>query len=445
MAIGVPYAIGTATLSGAQVLYITSGVDTQKGDIIIVCTDSDFHSFSTTVVSVQDSVGNVYAWQASSPTLTNPYGEVWASQNSLPLPASGVITVSWGTSGNDVNATAIGCSGVASSSALDQETGVLATPSTGTITLTTPFPLGLANELGVAFWCSRNAIGPPSITSGWASLATVTGAANTHYDNIAAMVATNANPVSAAATIPNTGTGISGQGWFGMLLMFRGVLVVKATGSIGGSSTAFPVSAVTGAANGTIGISAAEPAGLAPFNPPVLPAFPAGYTPLPADFTQWVQQSLGYCTQRIVFRATATSGQSLPAGAWTILAFTNVIEDPFDGWNPDPSSGQPLYSWTAPWTGVYEVTFRYTVSPVAAWLDAGIAVTTISPAYEGEGTKVPSTLPGGAGGTFTVAMIGGTDYVQLLARSSVNATTNASSAGVSAYVEITPVQTAPQG
>lgn len=88
----------------------------------------------------------------------------------------------------------------------------------------------------------------------------------------------------------------------------------------------------------------------APVVPPV-PAIPAGYAPVPADFTLWVTTPFSFLASTTVFRGELHGTPSWPA-AFSLVALDTVLEDPWGGW-----SGS-TFAWTCPagCAGWYEVT-----------------------------------------------------------------------------------------
>jgi hypothetical protein len=430
--IGTPYLLGTQTGSGVSSLQITPSVATQAGDCLIVCTDADLQPGFVTATSVTDTSGNT--WKEAPFSVTgNPFVTMWVAQNAAALTTASTITIHW-SGVSDINAIAVGCSGIATGNAVDRFASQYTTG--GALSLSTG-PLGLAPELAIAYWSSRQAQGAPQITSDWNSFAQFQGAANTHWDNVAWQIQHTAQPLTVTATTPASGTG-----WTGMVLTFRAQIHPSATLHCGGSLTALPVRAVNATATLHCGGSLLGPAELAPVPPPVSPVFPAGYGPLPADFETWVRRSFRYCCEQAVFRGVATTGQSLPAATFTPLTFGSVLEDPWGGWSATSTGTQAANSWLAPWTGLYRVTFRYLTGAVStAYHDPAIGVSGISPWYEAGGVLAPTAIGGGGEASILVPLIGGTDYVQALAWCSAAATTDASAPGRCSSVEITSVQT----
>lgn len=435
MPISNPYLLGTATDSGVASLTITPSQNTAAGDTIIVATDADLQPNSLAEPqSVTDTAGNVYK-EAPFSVTNNPFVSVWYSSNAAALTTASVITVTW-TDTSDINAIAVGCTGLATGNAVDKFVSNYTTA--GSLSLTTG-PLGLANELAIAYWSSRQAQGAPQISPDWNSFAQFQGAANTHWDNLAWKITDTADPLTAVATTPAAGTG-----WTGLLITFRGQIRPSATLSCGGTLTGFPVTPVNATATLHCGGSLLGPDELAPTPPPVNPVFPAGYGPLPADFETWIRRSFTYCCEQTVFRAEqqAGGGQALTAAAFVPVQYDTVLEDPWEGWSATSTGGQAAWSWLAPWTGLYRVTFRYlTGAASGAYHNPAVGVSGLNPVFEAGGVLAPTAIGGGGEVSALVPLIGGTDYVQLLAWSAAAATTDTSTAGRRPSVEITAVQT----
>jgi hypothetical protein len=139
------------------------------------------------------------------------------------------------------------------------------------------------------------------------------------------------------------------------------------------------------------------------FSPPAVPVFPAGYGPLPADFNAWVQATLGFQSDGVIFRAEQHTAQAFAAGT-TIITYDTVLEDPFSGWNAGS------HQWLAPFTGLYRVTLTVVVNAVSTVLEPGIEVSGTTFIFSGENQV--TTLKGGASGSLLVPLIEATDFVQ---------------------------------
>lgn len=139
---------------------------------------------------------------------------------------------------------------------------------------------------------------------------------------------------------------------------------------------------------------------------PVPPVFPAGYAPVVADFTNWVTDSLGFCTAGVMFRAEQQTAQSFSANTQTIVTFDTVFEDPYGGW----SSG--THAWTAPVSGWYEVTSTLIIAASAGTLATQVFLSGTEQ-FTASAANVPAGNAGGAAAAWWVPMIAGTDFVQV--------------------------------
>lgn len=167
--------------------------------------------------------------------------------------------------------------------------------------------------------------------------------------------------------------------------------------------------------------------------PPSTPVFPAGYSPVPADFDSWVQGDLGFLTGSIVFRGKQTVQQAItPAATFVVLSLDTVLEDPYSGWNAS------LNRWAAPYTGWYEVTVFSSVATQAVILQTAVELTNTQQFIGSGFTQLAATLGGGSTSQI-VPMIGGTDYVQAMAWTSAASDTDVSSQGRQPSMEITYV------
>lgn len=146
-----------------------------------------------------------------------------------------------------------------------------------------------------------------------------------------------------------------------------------------------------------------------------MPDFLAGFGPQQSDLQSLWVNAAAFFQQRVVFRASQTSGAtSLPAsGAFTTVAYNNIIEDPYSGW----SSG--AHNWTAPagYSGWYQVTATVFIqSPGVSGV--GLKIQTLT-AGTGSGSLVtvivPSATIGGAEATWMVYLVGGQDAVSVQA------------------------------
>jgi hypothetical protein len=165
------------------------------------------------------------------------------------------------------------------------------------------------------------------------------------------------------------------------------------------------------------------------YSPPAVPQFPAGFGPLPANFDAWVQAPFGFLTDLVVFRAERHASQSISATTYTPIQYDTILEDPFAGWAATVAN-----AWTAPFTGWYEICVTAQVSTSSVVMSAGAQITG-SVVYRLDQLSTP-TMPGGVTTSYTSAMVGGSDYVQGIAWTSIAAALSAT-AGRYSSVEIT--------
>ena len=143
---------------------------------------------------------------------------------------------------------------------------------------------------------------------------------------------------------------------------------------------------------------------------PVVPSFPAGYSPWYWDFDAWIQAPLSFLTSKIVFRAQLTDSLSLAAGD-TLIPFDDILEDPLSGWQ----SGSSQWELPAGYEGTFEVALTV---PCAANLSepvvqARVGVNSAAQLYAVSKAWVPPlTVPGIASGACQVQLFGGADSVQ---------------------------------
>jgi len=143
-----------------------------------------------------------------------------------------------------------------------------------------------------------------------------------------------------------------------------------------------------------------------------IPVFPAGYKPVQSDFASWIQDTLGFLTGGVVFRARQTTAQALSGGA-NIMQYQAIDEDPYSGWSAVATGSQPAYSWLAPYTGLYQITVTTAFAASNNWTDAGALLTGTLITLSECATTNLSGVPAGAGGMVTVPMTGGADYLQV--------------------------------
>ena len=142
---------------------------------------------------------------------------------------------------------------------------------------------------------------------------------------------------------------------------------------------------------------------------PVVPAFPAGYGPLPADFNGWVQAPFQFLTTRVVFRAEYHGVTTLTGSLYNTVPYDTILEDPYSGWN----ASSHVWACPAGCSGLYEVSMTglgasagnaTTAFEVALYLDGSLY-------YEASTDWAVNGHASGTCGTTVVSMIGGVDSV----------------------------------
>lgn len=151
-----------------------------------------------------------------------------------------------------------------------------------------------------------------------------------------------------------------------------------------------------------------------PLPPPPVPVF-AG-DPTPAIMDTWIQDSLGFQTTSILFRAERHASQALTASAYNIIAFDTILEDPYSGWNGTS------HQWVAPYTGWYAGWFTSTIT--AAVMAIAPTIATTAGQLRGAEQVCSATFPGMASASFIVPLVGGTGWIQGQTYTSATGTTN---------------------
>lgn len=150
---------------------------------------------------------------------------------------------------------------------------------------------------------------------------------------------------------------------------------------------------------------------------PVVPAFPAGYEPFPADFTAWVTTPFSFLASPPAFRGTLTTATAIGAGATVLAPINSVAEDPYNGWSATATGSQPAHSWLCPpgCSGWYDVTLSGLTnasSSTTSVVKAVLALSGVQYAQVAAGWQ-PNGHSAGASGGCQVPMLGGIDYLQM--------------------------------
>ena len=154
---------------------------------------------------------------------------------------------------------------------------------------------------------------------------------------------------------------------------------------------------------------------------PGVPGVPAGWGPLPADFTTWVTDPFSFTSQMPVFRAHRAAAQSLSGGVYNVLQLDTVDEDPYSGWN----AGSHLWTCPAGCAGWYEATLTgFTASQGSGTTNVNVAAIVLNGTLwsVGPGDWAPASAPGGDNGSAQVPLIDG-DTVQVWVFASQNVST----------------------
>jgi hypothetical protein len=165
-----------------------------------------------------------------------------------------------------------------------------------------------------------------------------------------------------------------------------------------------------------------------PYPPPGVPVFPAGFGPSPTDFDNWVQATLGFCTNNVLFRAEQHTAQAISGTTFTPVAYDTILEDPTSSWNSGTNR------WVVPYTGWYNVTVTNIVPATGVGLVAAVGVTGNS--TQVACTSVSTNNTGGTSGALTTSRVASLDYIQGIVWASGAVTLN-STAGLYSTIEIT--------
>ena len=163
------------------------------------------------------------------------------------------------------------------------------------------------------------------------------------------------------------------------------------------------------------------------YSPPLIPVFPAGFAPQASDMNNWIQDSFGFLTAQVVFRAEMRTTQVL--NGFTPILYDTVLEDPYSGWNASS------HVWTAPFSGWYEVTLNHSIATATVITEAVPEISGTT--YEMSEVSCTSSTEGGTGASLLASMVGGIDFVQGVAWTSASVSIDVSSAGRVPWIEVT--------
>lgn len=167
---------------------------------------------------------------------------------------------------------------------------------------------------------------------------------------------------------------------------------------------------------------------------PPVPQIPAGYGPVPADFTLWVTDSFSFLSQMPVFRARRAAALTMAVNAYTVMAYDTVDEDPYGGWNSSS------HVWTCPagCAGWYEASLNQLCGSQGSGSgNQNVAVLVLNGSIwmTGPDDWAPSSAEGGASGSVQVPLLPG-DTVQVWGFANGGGTTP-TTAGQQPAIELT--------
>lgn len=160
---------------------------------------------------------------------------------------------------------------------------------------------------------------------------------------------------------------------------------------------------------------------------PSVPAFPAGYAPVAADFTTWVTDPFTYLATPTVFRGQLQASKAV--STYTLMQLDTILEDPYGGWSATATGSQAAYSWLTPagCSGWYEITLTAFTANPGSTTDQLQALVYLNGSYYAQ-TSDSWGVNGGASGSSGVVplpLLGGVDYVQMYIYSTASVNTPA--------------------
>jgi hypothetical protein len=171
VALGTPYYIGRSTAGSGTSQTITVSTATTAGDTIIVAHSSS-SSTGATISAMSDSAGNTYTRIISAASTAVEFGDLWAalpqnnSGTTAALSTSATISITWSATSGEKLSVAIGVSGVATASAVDQAPA--AAHGTSTSASVSTGALAQGGELAIGFLLNQDTAAPSSVA--WTQL-----------------------------------------------------------------------------------------------------------------------------------------------------------------------------------------------------------------------------------------------------------------------------------
>jgi hypothetical protein len=351
LAFGTPYLIGHNTPSTGTSQTIAVGTATTAGDAIIVATGNS--STSTTVTSVTDSKSNTYTAAIAAVT-SSEFGHEWIALNTTALTTSDTITITYSTTTGQKGCVAIGCSGVATSSAIDQAVSAHATSSSPSATTGT---LSQATEMAIGVIFNKSTGGAPTGLGSFTSI--------TQFQSGSSPEVTVAYLATSATTAVTFSGTITSDNWCDIVITLLPASggAGSVTGVVASVALAAPVGSVS--AGGTVTGVVAPLALAAPIGTATVGKLVAGVTATTALAAPSGSVSAGATVSGVIASLALSAIPGLPSAptpnAGTVV---NVWED----W----TSGSYTYAKDGPGAEVTSIT----LTPDNSFLAVGTGVPT---------------------------------------------------------------------
>ena len=384
MAAGTPYLAGKNTPGTAATQ--TAAITTATGPADAVSVHIGASAATDTITSVTDSEGNAYTLVDDSPGAT-AFSWHYLATGATALRTTDTVTVVFTGSSATKSVIVTGCSGITTASAAAATDAAVNTHGSSASPSAATGALGSAPEMSLATFSYASGGAPLTLASGWT---------------------------------PVTTNGDLTVGW----LLTPSRAAVTASGTLNASAqwSALQVTLIPQV-----------------YSPPAIPAFPAGYGPLASDMDTWVQATLGFYAQGILFRGIQAVSESLTSGSFKTLSWDTVLEDPTGSYSATATGSQSANSFLAPWTGWYEITFGWSYGPAGLTDSQSALLIDGTTSYHlGQiGLAQACGL-----GSFIIPLVGTVDYVEMQAFvSSSGLSTTVSAAGLQPACEISFVST----
>lgn len=403
----VQQASATAVFSSGTTGTVTAtfSVAVAAGNCLVACiSTSNASAVNPSVTSVKTGTAaeNWAAGVTQNDTLNGGVVTIWADPDTGGGGTAVSVTVSFGQTASPTAQTVVlvdvyEVSGVVTSAPVDK-TVVSATGSSGTAWSSgTTAATSQTSEIAFGAVLCVPSSGGTGVLAGpgspWANGAALSHTYAGSYGAFTAYQMSGYETLSATGTVTYSGTVSSASYWDACALTLE-----LAGGSAPPAPSPAPAPSPLGGPN------------------PAVPSVPAGWKPAQADFTLWVTTTFSYLSQPANFRAQLTAAQSLTGGAFQVIHFDSIIEDPYSGWSASGSSTQAAWSWLCPagHGGWYEVTLSGFASSQGAGTTSQVATGLVLNGalwqYASDDWAVAGAVSGSSG-SLQVPLLPG-DYVQ---------------------------------